>query len=100
MIIILDKLRHTLLSITLRRVIVTHKNFDFWFIISLNQIIKDYDEVLPEGAGISDLVCVDMDGNYVVIEFKAGKDSYDALDRLISYKSAIKKRWRGGWEKF
>jgi len=56
------------------------------------RIVDNYDDVLPEGAGIPDLICVDKDGNYVVVEFKAGEASYDALGQVISYKSAIKKK--------
>lgn len=52
--------------------------------------IVNAEDILPDGAGIPDLVCQDKNGNYVVIEFKAGTAGYDALGQVISYKSAIK----------
>ncbi len=52
--------------------------------------IVDTEEVLPDEAGIPDLICEDKNGNYVVIEIKAGTASYDALGQLISYKTAVK----------
>ena len=57
--------------------------------------IVESEDVLPEGAGIPDLVCRDRNGNYVVIEFKAGEASYDALGQLVSYKGAVKKKTLG-----
>jgi hypothetical protein len=54
--------------------------------------LVEKDDVLPQNAGEPDLICKDRDGNYVVIELKAGKAGYNALGQVISYKSAIKER--------
>lgn len=56
------------------------------------KLITDCSQVLPENAGIPDLIGIDKDGNYVVIELKAGEAGYDALGQVISYKSAVKKK--------
>jgi len=56
------------------------------------RLITNYDEVLPDGTGIPDLIGVDKDGNYVVVELKAGEAGYDALGQVVSYKSAVKKK--------
>jgi hypothetical protein len=56
------------------------------------KIIEEPNEVLPEGAGIPDLVCIDKEGNYVVVEFKAGESGYAALGQLTSYKGAVRKK--------
>lgn len=50
---------------------------------------------MPEGAGIPDLICKDKDGNYVVVEFKAGEAGYDALGQLVSYKGAVIEKING-----
>lgn len=55
----------------------------------------DPQDVLPEGAGIPDLVCKDREGKYVAIELKAGEASYDALGQIVSYMGAIRKKTGG-----
>lgn len=52
-------------------------------------------DVLPEGAGIPDIVCKDGNGNYVVVELKSGEASYDALGQIASYKGAIMRKVKG-----
>jgi len=53
--------------------------------------IIDPKDILPEGAGIPDLVCKDRDGNYVAVEIKPAEAGYDALGQIVSYKGALTK---------
>jgi len=52
-------------------------------------LVSDFQEILPEGAGIPDLICRDEKGKYVAVELKAGQAEYDALGQVVSYKGAI-----------
>jgi hypothetical protein len=56
------------------------------------KIIEEPKELLPEGAGIPDLVCIDKGGNYVVVELKAGESDRAALGQLVGYKGAVGKK--------
>lgn len=56
------------------------------------RLVENKDEILPDGSGEPDLVCVDKNGNYVVVELKAGDAGYDALGQIISYKSAVRRK--------
>jgi len=77
--------------------ISTERDLHRYFTANPNAIedgleIINADDVLPDEAGIPDLICKDRNGNYVVVEFKAGTASYDALGQVISYKTAVKHR--------
>lgn len=55
-------------------------------------VLVDPNDVLPEGAGIPDIVGKDSNDNYVVVELKPKIAGYEALGQLISYKGAIKEK--------
>lgn len=54
--------------------------------------VVDPEKLLPEGAGIPDIVCKDSGDNYVVVELKAGQAGYDALGQIVSYRGALVKK--------
>jgi hypothetical protein len=56
------------------------------------RLVTDFQEILPEGAGIPDVVCKDENDNYVAIELKADEADYTALGQVVSYKGAIIKK--------
>lgn len=48
---------------------------------------------LEIGVGRTDLICVNGDGNYVVLELKAGRSSDDVVGQILRYIGYIRENW-------